>query len=141
MVYINDRSCGYGCGCRTYFTEGSGTVMNVLHNLQEIRVLWHYRAELAEVPYSYENVVPVPQVLGHGRTELTEDPGMGMRVAQNAHKFSLGYYPVKSPGVGLYVLYRNALAYVADQYRASAVGLQDGRHRLTQTCCGAHWRQ
>ena len=36
--------------------------MKVLQNFQEIRVLWHGRTYLTEVPGRYKNVVPVPRV-------------------------------------------------------------------------------
>ena len=61
--------------------------MKVLQNLQRIRVLWHGRTELTEVPGKSNNAVPVPRVLLHGRTGLTEVPGTGMNVVQDSQKF------------------------------------------------------
>ena len=51
----------YGTG-RTELTDVPGTGMNVIHNSQKFRVLWHLRTELTEVPgrYAYKNFVPVP---------------------------------------------------------------------------------
>ena len=58
--YRSHRSCGYG--------------MEVLQNSQKFRV-------------RYTNVVPVPRVLCHWRTELTEVPGRRMNVVHNSQKF------------------------------------------------------
>ena len=68
--------------------------MKVLQNFQNVRVLWHGRPELPEVPGRYKNAVSVLRVFvalayrtyrssGHkyeSRTELTEVPGTGMNV-------------------------------------------------------------
>ena len=43
--------------------------------------------ELTEVPGRYKNVVPIPRVCWHGRTELTEVPGTGMDVQHNLQAF------------------------------------------------------
>ena len=81
--------------------------MEVLQNSQKFRVrVWKsyrthrssgYRygslAELTEVPGRYTNVVPVPRVLWHGRTELTEVSGTGMDVVQNLQKFRVRVIP------------------------------------------------
>ena len=40
--------------------------------------------------YFYKGI-PVPRVLCHGRTELTEVPGTGMSVVRNSQKFGYGY--------------------------------------------------
>ena len=70
---------------RTYLTKDPGTGMNVIHNLQKFRVRVRkcYRTRRSSgycgtgVRNSqklgrYENAVPVPRVLWHGLTELTE---------------------------------------------------------------------
>ena len=80
----------------------------VLQNSQNfrllLRLLWHGRTELTEVPGRYKNAVPVPRVLverayraysssGYGyeyRTELTEVSGTGVNVLQNLQKFFVG---------------------------------------------------
>ena len=61
------RSSGYGYECPTELTEVPGTGMKVSQNFQKFRVLWHGRIKLSEVPGRYENAVPVPRVLSHGR--------------------------------------------------------------------------
>ena len=66
-AYRTHRSSGYGCECATELTEVPGTGMKVLQNFQKFRVLWHGRIKLSEVPGRYENAVPVPRVLSHGR--------------------------------------------------------------------------
>ena len=48
--------------------------MEVLQNSQKFRV-------------RYTNVVPVPRVLWHGRTELTEVSGADTNVVKNSQKF------------------------------------------------------
>ena len=65
--YRTHRSSGYGYECPTELTEVPGTGMKVLQNFQKFRVLWHGRIKLSEVPGRYENAVPVPRVLSHGR--------------------------------------------------------------------------
>ena len=59
MLYPHPGYCGTG---RTELTDVPGTGMNVIHNSQKFRVLWHLRTELTEVPgrYAYKNFVPVP---------------------------------------------------------------------------------
>ena len=86
-AYRTHRSFGYGYECPTELTEVAGTGMKVLQNFQKLRVLWHGRTELTEVPGRYKNAVPVPLVLWHGRTDLTEVPGTGMYVVQNSQEF------------------------------------------------------
>ena len=61
--------------CNSYRTHrNSGYGMEVLQ-------------KLTNVPGRYTNVVPVPRVSWHGRTELTEVSGTGMNVLQNSQKF------------------------------------------------------
>ena len=48
--------------------------MEVIHNSQKFQA-------------RYTNVVPVPWVLWHGLTELTEVPGTDMNIVHNSHKF------------------------------------------------------
>lgn len=43
--------------------------------------------DFTEIPGGYKYVVPVPRVLWHGHTELTQVPGTGMNVIQNSQKF------------------------------------------------------
>ena len=88
----------------TELTEVPGTGTEVLQNSRKVRVLWHGRAELAEVSGGYKNAVPVPRVFvalayrtyrssGYGyesRTELTEAPGIGTNVLHNLQKFFVG---------------------------------------------------
>ena len=85
-------------------TEAPGMGTKVLQNSQKLRVLWHGRTELAEVPGRYKYAAPVPRVFvarayrayrssGYGywcRTELTEVPGMGLNILQNLEKFFVG---------------------------------------------------
>ena len=73
--------------------------MAVLQNPLKLRVSWHGRTELTEVPGGYKKCCPVPRVLWHGShrahsssgygyecpTELTEVPGTGMKVLRNWH--------------------------------------------------------
>ena len=66
-------SSGYGCRSITELTQVSGRYTNVV----PVPVPAHY---------FYEGI-PVPRVLCHGRTELTEVPGTGMNVVHNLHKF------------------------------------------------------
>ena len=73
--YKTHRSSGYGYGSLADLREDSGTGMEVLQNSQKFRVRDGHLPELTEVPDRYPNVVPVPRVLWHGRTELTEVPG------------------------------------------------------------------
>ena len=47
--------------------------------------------ELTEVPGRYANVVPVPRVLWHGRTELTKVSGTCMNVVQNSARVTGTY--------------------------------------------------
>ena len=78
---------GYGYGSLTEVPEVSGTSrechrthrssghgMEVIHNSQKFQA-------------RYTNVVPVPWVLWHGLTELTEVPGTDMNIVHNSHKF------------------------------------------------------
>ena len=86
-VVHNHRSSGYRYASLTELTEVPGTGMEVLQYSQEFRVRYGSLAELAEVPGRYTIVVPVPRVLWHGRTELTEVSGTGMNIVQISQKF------------------------------------------------------
>ena len=66
------RSFGYGHGRLAELIEIPGTGMEVLQNSQKFRVRYGYLTELTEVPGRYTNVVAVPRVLWHRRTEHTE---------------------------------------------------------------------
>ena len=68
--YRSHRRPRYGYERHTELTEVPGTGTEVLQNSQKFRVLWHGRIEVTEVPVKYENAVPVPRGLWHGRTEL-----------------------------------------------------------------------
>ena len=84
------RVCGFRGreweSCRTYRTSRFGINCHITHrsssrycgtgiqNSQKFRV-------------GYRKAVPLPRVLWHRRTEPTEDPGTGMNVTQNLHKF------------------------------------------------------
>ena len=73
MSYRTHRSSGYGYESLTERPEVPGIAARA------------YR--ITEVPGRYKNAVPVPLVLWHGRTDLTEVPGTGMNVVQNSQKF------------------------------------------------------
>ena len=64
MSYRTHRSSGYGYESLTERPEVPGIAARA------------YR--ITEVPGRYKNAVPVPLVLWHGRTDLTEVPGTGM---------------------------------------------------------------
>ena len=55
-------------------------------------------------PGYFETSIPVPRVLCHGRTELTEIPGTGVNVLQNLQNFRYGWE--NTSGMVLYVPYR-----------------------------------
>ena len=71
----------------TELKKCSGTGTNIVQNSLKFRVRYGSLAELAEVLDRYTNVVPAPRVLWHGRTELTENSGTGMKVVHNSHQF------------------------------------------------------
>ena len=72
--YRTYRSSGYGYESVTALTEVPGIAAQAYRTHRSFRA--HYR-----------KVVPVPRVLLHRRTELTEDPGTSMNVMQNLQKF------------------------------------------------------
>ena len=74
MSYKTHRSSGYGYESLKELAEVPGTV-----SLAYI--------PFTEVPGRYKKAVPVPRVLWHGRTDLTEVPGAGMNVVHNSQKF------------------------------------------------------
>ena len=76
--YRTYRSSGYGYGSYTELTEAPGRYTNVVP------------VPVPASGYFYKGI-PVPRVLCHGRTELTEVPGTGMNVVQNSQKFGYGY--------------------------------------------------
>ena len=74
---------GLGMGIlQTYINSGCGT--EVLQNSQKFRVLWHGRTELT---HFMKIIYPYPGYLWHWRAELKEVPGTGMNVIQNFQKF------------------------------------------------------
>ena len=85
--YRTSRSLGYGYGSITELPEVWGTGMGVLQNSRKFRVLWHGRAERADVPGGYKKsavAVPVPRVLWRG-AYITQ--GTGINFLQNMQKF------------------------------------------------------
>ena len=78
--YRTHSSFGYGYGILTELTDVPGRYTNVV---------------LVPVPapgYFYKGI-PVPWILCHGRTELTEVPGTGKNVVQSLHKFRVRVIP------------------------------------------------
>ena len=81
--------------------------MKVLQNSQKLRVLWHGRTELTEVPGGYKKCCTrTPGIVarayrsyrssGYGyvcRTELTEVLCLGMDVVQSSQKFRVLVIP------------------------------------------------
>ena len=59
-----------------------------------------YKSELYSEPSLYENAVPVPRVLWHWRTELTEVPGTDMDVLHSLQKFRVRVIPRYVHGLG-----------------------------------------
>ena len=74
-------------GVFTELAKGPCMGTEVLESSQKLRVLWHGRTELTEVPGSYENAVPVPRVFWHGSAEVTDAAGTGINVIQNLERF------------------------------------------------------
>ena len=75
------------CHSLTELTEVPGTGTEDSRNSRKFRVWYGSLTKLTKVLGRYTNVVPVPQVLWHGRAELTEVSGTGMNVVQNSQKF------------------------------------------------------
>ena len=65
---------GYGYESLTELPEVSGTGLEVLQNFQKLRVLWHGRTGLTEVPGGYERC-------------CTRTPGVVARGVHNSQKF------------------------------------------------------
>ena len=86
---------GRGYGSLTGFTEDPGTGKEVIQNSQKFRVPGIYLViqtifrvfTLHKGRERVWDVVPVPRVLWHGRTELTETSGTGIKVMYNSQKF------------------------------------------------------
>ena len=78
--------------------------MEFLKNSPKFRVRYGSITELAERPGRYTNVVPVRRVLWHGRTELSEVSGTGMKVVYNSQKLRVRiwkfYRTYRSSGYG-----------------------------------------
>ena len=81
------KSSGYGYGSLAELTEVPG--MEVVYNSQAFRVRYGSFSELTEVPGRYTDVVPVPRVLCHWRTKLSEVSGTAMNVVHNSQKLRL----------------------------------------------------
>ena len=76
------------------------TGINVLHNFQKFRVLWHGSTELTGVPGAYERCCTRTPGIVARCTELAEVPDTGMNVPQNQQKFGYGYEsPTEHPEV------------------------------------------
>ena len=88
MLYRTYQRVGYGCGCGTKLTKGSGTGMDVVPSLPKcrVRVVWM----LVPVPIPdtlyFNKTVPGTRVFCCGRTELTKVSGTGMDVVPNLPK-------------------------------------------------------
>ena len=86
-AYRTHRSSGYGYECPTKLRDfGYGHENH--RELPEVPgiVAWAYRT-YRSFPGRYRNVVPLPRVLRHGLTDLTEVPGTAMNVVHNLQKF------------------------------------------------------